>query len=139
MEYRSYIARRRARFDSFSGPVNIPRGTPLEAEEGYILLEGKPLCSTTSQNAYDNFSQDDDGHGLERGELVASIMGRLEKRDAQYQARWDRVCGDAACQKYRRPEHEDFWIWNRDFYDAPIDDLRHIASLIGARAPRPQN
>lgn len=132
MEYRRYIARRRARFNSISGPVNIPWGTPLEAGEGYILLAGEPVCTTTSQNAYDYFSQNDDGRGRERGELVAAILACLEKRDAQHQARWDKVWGDAACQKYRRPEHEDFWIWNYDFYSAPIDDLRHIATLIGA-------
>lgn len=132
MEYRSYIARRRARFDSISGPVNIPWGTPLGAEEGFILLDGRPICTTTSQNAYDNFSQNDDGQGLERGGLVSSILGRLEKRDTQHQARWNKVWGDAACQKYKRPEHEDFWLWSHDFYNAPIDDLRHIAALIGA-------
>lgn len=136
MEYGSYIARRRARFDSFSGPVNIPWGTPLKAKEGYILLDDKPICTTTSQNAHDNFAQNDDGRGRERGELVAAILVRLEKRDAQHQARWDKVWGDAACQKYRRPEHEDFWIWNHDFYNAPIDDLRHIANLIGAAVQR---
>lgn len=132
MEYGSYIARRRARFDGISGPVNIPWGTPLEAEGGYILLAGKPICTTTSQNAYDNFVQGDDGRGRERGALVAAILGRLEKRDAQHQTRWNKVWGDDACQKYKRPEHQDFWLWNHDFYNAPIDDLRHIASLIGA-------
>ena len=41
---------------------------------------------------------------------------------------------DPLCQKYKRPEHEDFWIWNHDFYDAPVEDLRHIAALVGAKA-----
>ena len=40
---------------------------------------------------------------------------------------------DPVCQKYRRPEHEDFFLWGHAFYEAPVEDLRHIAALIGAR------
>lgn len=86
----------------------------------------------TSQNAYDYFSRDDDSHGKLRGKLVTSIKAKLEKRDAGYQARWNKVWGDALCQKYRRPEHEDWWLWNYDFFNAPIPDLRYIAGLVGA-------
>lgn len=60
---------------------------------------------------------------------MAAIKKKLEKRDSGYQARWDKVWGDELCQKYRRHEHEDWWLWNHDFYSAPIPDLRHIASL----------
>ena len=28
--------------------------------------------------------------------------------------------------------NEDHWIWNFDFYNGPVEDLRHIAGLIGA-------
>lgn len=31
------------------------------------------------------------------------------------------------------PEHEDFFLWGHAFYEAPVEDLRHIAALIGAR------
>lgn len=40
---------------------------------------------------------------------------------------------DPLCQKYKRPEHADFWLWNHAFYEAPVEDLRHIARLIGLR------
>ena len=135
MEHNSYIARRRARFSGIGGiPVNIPYGTALEAREGFILFKGRPVCAVTSQNAYDHFSQNDDGCGRERGTLVATIISCLERRGDGYQARWDKVWGDSLCQKYRRPEHEDFWLWNYDFFNAPVVDLYHIARLIGARA-----
>ena len=134
MEHNSYIARRRARFSGIGGIlVNIPYGTALEAREGFILFKGRPVCAVTSQNAYDYFSRDDDGQGQERGALVGAILSRLEKRDKEHQARWNKVWPDAVCQKYRRPEHEDFWLWSYDFYNAPVDDLRHIAALVGAR------
>lgn len=132
MQYKNYLCRKRARFDGISGQVNIPYGTALICQDGFLMHQNKPLCGITSQNAYDFFSQNDDGMGRERGDLVGRILSRLQKRDSGYQARWNKVWEDARCQKYKRPEHEDHWIWNFDFYNGPVEDLRHIASLIGA-------
>ena len=132
MQYKNYLCRKRARFDGISGQVNIPYGTALICQDGFLMHQNKPLCGITSQNAYDFFSQNDDGKGRERGDLVGRILSRLQKRDSGYQARWNKVWEDARCQKYKRPEHEDHWIWNFDFYNGPVEDLRHIAGLIGA-------
>lgn len=87
VNHKRYITRKRARIEGICGKVNIPYGTALETEDGYLLYEGSRLCVVTSQNAYDYFSQNDDGHGLERGGLVAAILARLEKRDADHQRR----------------------------------------------------
>ena len=97
-----------------------------------MILNDLPVCSATSQNAYDFFTQNDDGMGQERGELLNRIIPKLEKRDAGYQARWGKIWDDPRCQKYKRPEQEDNWIWNHDFYNGPVEDLRYIAALIGA-------
>ena len=132
MQYKNYLCRKRARFDGISGQVNIPYGTALICQDGFLMHQNKPLCGITSQNAYDFFSQNDDGMGRERGDLVGRILSKLQKRDAWYQARWNKVWEDSRCQKYKRPEHEDHWIWNFDFYNGPVEDLRHIAGLIGA-------
>lgn len=132
MQYKNYLCRKRARFDGISGQVNIPYGTALICQDGFLMHQNKPLCGITSQNAYDFFSQNDDGMGRERGDLVGRILSKLQKRDAGYQARWNKVWGDSRCQKYKRPEHEDHWIWNFDFYNGPVEDLRYIAGLIGA-------
>ena len=43
---------------------------------------------------------------------------------------------DALCQKYKKPEHEDYLLWNHDFYNADIEDLKYIANLIGAKEGR---
>lgn len=134
--HKRYITRKRARFQGICGQVNIPYGTSLETDGGYLMFKGSRLCSVTSQNAYDYFSQDDDGHGLERGGLVAAILARLEKNrenSQEYQARWDKVWSSPLCLKYKRPEHEDYFLWNYDFYNAPIGDLQSIAALVGAR------
>ena len=74
--------------------------------------------------------QDDDGTGRLRGELISSIQQKLECKDADHQTQWDRVWASALCQKYRRPESDDYWLWARAFFDAPILDLQAIATLV---------
>lgn len=133
MSYKTYIANKRAKFDGISGYVNIPYGTRLMADEKYIYFNGMPLCAVTSKNAHEYFSQNDDGNGLLRGSLVHSIKRTVEHKDKLYQFRWDKIWGDQICQKYKRVEHDDFWLWNHDFFNAGIDDLKYIANLIGAK------
>lgn len=132
MEYKTYVCRKRARFKAICGQVNIPYGTTLNGQGGFLILNDLPVCSATSQNAYDFFTQNDDGMGQERGELLNRIIPKLEKRDAGYQARWGKIWEDALCQKYKRPDQEEHWIWNFDFYNGPVEDLRYIAALMRA-------
>lgn len=132
MEYKTYLCRKRAKFKAICGQVNIRYGTILNCQGGFLVLNDLPVCSVTSQNAYDFFTQNDDGMGQERGELLNRIIPKLEKRDAGYQARWGKIWEDALCQKYKRPDQEEHWIWNFNFYNGPVEDLRYIAALIGA-------
>lgn len=128
-----YIAIKRARFFSLSGNVNIPYGTKIDCVDGILSIDGNPLCGAHSQNAYDFFARDDDGNGLLRGKLTQTIQAVLRKRDKGHQARWDKVWEDPICQKYKRSEHTDYWLWNHDFFNAEVADLRHIAALVGAK------
>lgn len=115
VEHERFIARRRARFDGIDGKVNIPYGTALTCQDGFLMHKNQRVCAVGSQNGMDCFVQDDDGNGTLRGELVGSIQRCLERRDADYQTRWNRVWASALCQKYRRPESEDYWLWARAF------------------------
>lgn len=130
MEYKTYVCRKRARFKAICGQVNIPYGTTLNGQGGFLILNDLPVCSATSQNAYDFFTQNDDGMGQERGDLVSAILIQLERRDKNHQRRWNKIWADPLCQKYKRPEHEDHWLWNYAFYNAPVEDLQHIFDLI---------
>ena len=116
-------------------PDKYPVGHSFDGAGGLYYLGEQPLCTVTSQIAFDYFTQDDDGKGQERGVLLESIIARLRPKNERddCQRRWDCVWGDPLCQKYRRPEHEDFWLWNYEFFNAPVEDLRHIANLIGAK------
>ena len=125
-----YIVRRRARFLSICGPVNLPYGTEVSSDGAFLTVNGEKLCAITSQNAYDFFSRNDDGMGLERGKLVEEITSRMEKRDAKHQARWDRLWADEGANKLRRTDHEDYWLWSFAFYNADVNELRRIRRLL---------
>lgn len=131
--YNSYITIRRFNGSAICGEINIPYGTTLNTAEGFLVCPKGLVCAVTSQNAYDYFSQDDDGCGLERGELVQDILRRLhklKKHDERNAIIWGKIWADVRCQKYRRPEHADHWLWNYDFYNAEVDDLKYIRNLI---------
>lgn len=57
----------------------------------------------------------------------------LEKKDAKHDERCEKVVNDSICQRYRRQECDDTWLWNHDFYNADVDVLRYIANLIGVK------
>lgn len=133
MKHSKYITIKRAKFNSISGMVNIPYSTNIDCADNLLSINGKPLCGSHSQNAYDYFARNDDGNGLLRGKLTQAIRKTLAKRDAAYQMRWDKVWGDTICQKYKHEEYSDYWLWNHDFYSANIYDLQHIAKLIGTK------
>jgi hypothetical protein len=98
-----------------------------------ITYDNKPVCVLTSQNAHEYFARNDDEQGVFRGKLTSAIVAKLSKRDGEHQKRWDKVWEDTRCHKYKRPEHADHWLWNHDFFNAPIEDLVYIANLIGIK------
>lgn len=107
---KTYITRKRARFKALCGDVNIPYGTPVNEAGGALYWQGKLLCMASSQNAYDYFVPDTDGQGLERGQLINEILSSLSQRDAQHQARWDKIWQNRCCQLYRRNNLADYWL-----------------------------
>lgn len=128
-----YIVHRRFRGKVLCGEVNIPALTVCDSVNNVIYYNGNPICFNTSEDAHQFFAWNDDENGLQRGHLTQAIQKSLQRRDAQYQTRWNKVWADPLCQKYKRPDHEDFWLWNHDFFNAPIEDLQHIARLLGVK------
>ena len=126
-----YICFNSFKQNALCGEVNIKYGKKLDEENNVISYCGNPICYTKSQNAYDYFARNDDGKGLERGKLTAEIIKLLNNRkDGKYQDRWDRIWGDLSLLKYKRPEHDDYWLWNYDFFNASIEELNRIKSMI---------
>lgn len=125
-----YIIYRRFKEMAICGNVNLSAMTECAEHSGIIYHDGDPLCLVGSENAHVYLAVNDDGNGMRRGDLTRKITNRLRIKDEFYQARWDRVWDDPLCQKYKRPEHPEHWLWNNAFYDASIDDLEYIWNLV---------
>lgn len=154
----NYIVTKRFKGKSLCGNVNLAYGTACEEKNNTIYCNGKPLCFATSENAHNYFSRNDDGQGERRGELVHDILARLTENNikyfegddspfgggkiypeklAAYNARekerkeaWDRVWSNLSIRKYKRKEFADYWLFNHDFYNAPIEDLEYILKVV---------
>ncbi len=125
-----YIVYRRFRGRAICGEINLPAKTVCESQSGTIMHRGTPICRERSENAHQFFARNDDGRGMERGGLILAIKDRLQENAGC----WDLVWNDATCRNYKRFEHPDHWLWNHKFFNAPIEDLQHIARLVGAKA-----
>lgn len=126
-----YITHKRFKQKSLTGDVNIPALSKCECENNIIFHDGRPICLSTSENGHQYFAINNDGKGLERGQLTQYIQKRLAKQDGRHDDRWYKVWNDKLCQRYKRVEHDDHWLWNDDFFKASIGDLQYIANLIG--------
>lgn len=123
----TYMVTKRFRETVQSGPVNLPYGTICEAKNGRICHDGKFLVRERSRLAHTNFSANDDGMAAERGELTRKIEAATVGADA---ATMKRIKESKLCQKYRKQEHQDVWLWAHEFFIAPIPILRTIAETI---------
>ena len=133
--YNKYVVTRRYKKLAQCGNVNISYGTECIVVNNHITCDKGIICFVGSQDAFGYFSQNDDGNGLERGRLTQTIIKRLEKKenDSTYQDRWDKIWDDPLCQKYKNTNFPDHWLWNYEFYNAPLYDLQYIAKLVGAK------
>lgn len=138
--YNRYVVTSRIRKTVLCGDVNLPYGTECYtvdcAGTKAIACDKGILSVVTSQDAYDFFAQNDDENGKERGALTKSIIRALtphNNHDIKTQDKWNRIWKNSLCQKYKRSDIDDHWLWNYEFYNAPISDLKYIANLIGAK------
>lgn len=128
-----YIVCKRFRGKAICGTVNLRVNTECEEKGDFIFYNDNKICTVTSENAHRHFSRDDDGNGILRGQLIQEIQKKLAKRDDNYQKRWDKIWKDEICQRYKRIEFSDFWLWNHNFFEADIDILKHIAGILGIK------
>lgn len=136
-----YISHRRFKGDAICGKVNIPAGTELTEIGGMLFLGKDAVCCAQSENAHQYFAKNNDGCGMLRGRLTQCIQKALVKPDrptaetvAEIGKRWDMIWEDKVCAKYKRSDagFEDYWLWNHDFFEANILDLKYISGMIGA-------
>ena len=133
-----YVTIKRFKRNGIGGQFNIPYGAVLELrEDGYLYYAGRAVCVARSFAAHEHFACNYDGKGFERGLLSHAIIKALapenfdtpKERDDFWQVIWN----DTLTPKYRRKDHIDTWLWSDDFFNAPIEDLKYIAGLIGLK------
>lgn len=157
-----YIIYKRFKEKAICGiDANLPRGTECYIDGNVICYNGFPLCIDKSENAHKYFTQNEDGFGLLRGKIISSILKnttnifpreqkKMSEQGNGYQPskyyvkkrkgvsklvkeRWEKIWEDETCLKYKRPDRDDYFLWNHEFYNAPIADLEHIAKLINIK------
>lgn len=117
----------------FGENVSLPALTILYDNEHIIFKDFKPIMLDSCENCYNYMARNNDNNGLKRGELTQKILRKLsrakfEKQD-DYIKQWDKIWNDPLCNNYKRADHEDYWLWNHAFYNAPIYDLEYIYNL----------
>ena len=133
-----YITIKRFKRNGISGYANIPYGTSLELrDDGKLYHKDLPVCVGRSFAAHEHFACNYDGKGFERGLLSHAIIKALAPENFETpQERndfWQVIWNDTLTHKYRRKDHFDTWLWSDDFYNAPIEDLKYIAGLVGVK------
>ena len=129
-----YTTIKRFKRESISGHLNLPYGTPLEKrDDGILYHDGKPVCVARSFASHEHFCRDDDGNGAARGKLSHAIIKKLGGFHREETPEWEAVWSDKTAEKYRRKDHQDFWLWDDAFYNAPLEDLNHIAEIVGVK------
>lgn len=121
-----YIITKRFKGKAIFGEANLRYGTVLAEKNGYLLFNGEIMFAVTSENAHEYATINIDGHGKKRRTLINSIQKTLRDNTDL----WGKVVDDEVCQKYNRKDFPDYWLWNHNFYEAPIEDLEYIANLI---------
>lgn len=118
----------------FNTPITLLPLTILYNNNHIIFKDMQPLMTDTCTNCYNHLSRNDDDNGLRRGQLTKDIISKLSRsnyeRQEDYDNQWEIIWNDTLCLKYKRKDHEDFWLWNHEFYNASIEDLEYIKSLI---------
>ena len=134
-----YITIKRYRRSDARGTFNIPYGTTILSHDNLLWYNNQTICSDHSAVMREYFARDDDGLGLERGKLAHDIINTLRMRPnetrEEYQDRWEVIYNDKlVCPRYRKTAQDSGdWLWNIEFYNAPMDDLEYIAKLVGVK------
>lgn len=126
-----YLVTKRFRAKAICGQVNLCLGSKCYSNGNLIYDKiGRPICTTTSENAHQFFTFNDDGNAKDRRKLINQITGLLAETKTG-PIRWQRVWDDKlVCQRYKREEFADYWLWNHKFYSASLSDLTYIKNLI---------
>ena len=99
--------------------VDLPVGSEFDTIGFFVAKDNAAICRLGSQVANMYFALNDDGNGLERGQLTYHIAYELQLSDSQ---------ADFIRSNYPHfLKDSDALLFNQDFFNADIDTLQTIA------------
>lgn len=130
-------------FTSHAKRFYLPKDIFYRLDNGMLVdVQDAFVCMAHSQTARDlNLTGNDDGKGTERYHLIKDIKNFFE-RDSEdpgkdFQERIEpgilRMWDNQVAMKYNQNAKDPVgspWIWNDEFYCAPLTDLKHIYNLL---------
>ena len=103
-------------------------------EKGRIYNEDGFMCLLSSQKSIDCLVGNDDHKGEERGKLVKDIYDILyhplseDHKEDQLETLWNDDI--ALLYAIHKTPEDGAWLWNANYYCAPIEELKHILELL---------
>lgn len=133
-----YITHHRFKELAACGEVlNIPYGTELETVGNFIItLQGKIVCSMTSENAKLHFARNDDGRGLERGKLTYAIAysRRIKENGFRFSESEVKMLEQEWFHFLRKDV--DTILFNENFFTAEPEELQRLAEALNIKIRR---
>lgn len=123
-----YIVHRRFKRIGIGGEFNLPRGTKCVEVNGAIFHHGRPICLNTSQVAKEHFAVNDDGCGLQRGELTHSIAFGVPLTELQ-----KNIARDTPSINQYIQDDSRVILFNDSFFHASILELLSVKTKLGGK------
>ena len=122
------------KFEKHNGKT-YPIGSDFLCDDkGHVYNGDGFMCLIGSQKSIDCLVGNDDGMGEQRGHFVKKIHELLynplseDHKEDQLEALWrDDIALPYAIHK--KPE-DGAWLWNEEYYCAPINELEHIYNIL---------
>lgn len=122
--------------------ITIKKGTEVFCENNILFYNDLTICLCNSYDSHRHFCLNEDGNGIERGQLIENINNSLKTRynnaiNKKYPSslqRWNntyiRLINNVIVQKYLKNTGANNIYWNNNYYSAPITDLQEIKNLL---------
>ena len=120
-----YIVNKNIKLKGITGYFDLKANQSIECKNNLLYFNGKAICYTTSQNAYDYFTNNYDGKGKERYRLINNIKTLYSNIIAHDNAVYSELLAEDENAEYTSTLP--FTItFNYDFYNADINKLKEM-------------